>query len=148
MLCQSPQPLGVFWLALGEHLEARLLQQVVLDFAGRSARIERQRIFASCTTLGAVAIQQPLTRFNRNLLIGHGRGHVDAVSDAMRVGNDDARPVVGFRFQEGFEGVLIFRAHCDTGDINIAVGHGHESEIFFRAGLAACRKFGDCATRC
>src|SRR5215470_13982391 len=55
-----PQPLRIFRLALGEHLEARLLQQILLHLPARSARIERQRILPSLCLLRVIPIQQPL----------------------------------------------------------------------------------------
>ena len=94
---------------------------------------------------GIVAIEQPLARLDRDLLVAHGGRHVDAVRDAVRVGNDDARSVVGFRFEERLERVLVFRAHGDAGDVNIAVAHGHQPEIFLRARLAAGGELRDCS---
>ena len=97
--------------------------------------------------LRVVTIEQPLSGVHRDLLIAHGRRHVDAVSDAVRVGDDDARPVVGLRFQEGLERVLIFRAHRDAGDVDVAVGHRHHAEILLRSGLAAGGELRNCGAR-
>src|ERR1035437_6359593 len=46
-----PQPFGVFGLALEQHLEARLLQEIVLDLAAGGAAIEGQRILTGQSAL-------------------------------------------------------------------------------------------------
>src|SRR5580692_7054097 len=37
--------------------------------------------------------------------------------------------------------MLVLCAHGHTGDIDVAVAHGNEAEIFLGSGLAACGKF-------
>src|SRR5205823_5816980 len=102
------------------------------------AGIEREGIFAGSRALRVVTIEQPLTGFYGYLLIAHGGGHVDAVSDAVRVRDDDARSIVSFGFQKCFEGVFIFRAHGHAGHVDVAVGHRHHAEILLWSGLATC----------
>src|ERR1019366_2363958 len=89
----------------------------------------------------------PLAGVYRRFLVLHAGGHVDAMGDAMGVGNDEAGAVVGFGFEEGLEGVLVFGAHGDAGDIDVAVAHGHHAEIFFASGFAAGGELGDCGAR-
>src|SRR5208337_1905699 len=64
-----PQQFGVFRVTLEQHLEARLLLQIVLDFARGGAGIEYQRVFTGEGTLGIVAIEQPLTRIDGDFLV-------------------------------------------------------------------------------
>ena len=48
--------------------------------------------------------------FEGNLLITEN-DHVDAVRDAMAVGDDERRAVIRLRLQKRLQGVLVFRAH-------------------------------------
>src|ERR1035437_10523578 len=64
-----PQPLGVFGLALEQHLEARLLQEIVLDFAAGGAAIEGLGILSGESALRIITIEQPLARIDRDFLV-------------------------------------------------------------------------------
>src|SRR5579864_9479644 len=120
-----PQFLRVFRLALGQHLEARLLQQEFLDLTSRGARIENHRVLASPAAFGVVAVEQPLSGFDCDFLIGHRGCHVDAMRDAMRISDDQAGPVVGFGFEERLQRVLVFGAQGYAGHVNVAIAHRH-----------------------
>src|SRR5690349_1030272 len=78
------------------------------------------------------------------LVLQTGR-HVDAVSDAMTVSDDQRWTIVGFGFEERLERVLVFRAHRDRRDVDVTVGHGDEAKILFRGGLPAGGELGDSA---
>ena len=73
--------------------------------------------------------------------------HVDAVRDAMAVGDDQGRPGVGLGLEECLQGMLVLRAHRDAGDIDVAISHRHETEILLRAALAAGSEFRHRAAR-
>src|SRR6185312_10263865 len=56
-----PQPLGIFGLALGQHLKPGLLLHQLSYLAGRSPGIKHERILSQQRPLRVVAIEQPLT---------------------------------------------------------------------------------------
>ena len=49
-----------------------------------------------------VAIEEPLTRLYRRFLVLHRGGHIDPVSDAMAIGDDQGWPIIGLSFEKGF----------------------------------------------
>ena len=125
MLGLRPQTLGIFRLALGEHLESGLLLQKVLHFASGRARIDHEWVLSHQCSFWIIAIQQPLAGVDCKLLVGHRRRHIDTVGDAVRIGDDEAGAIVGFRFQKCLERVFVLRAHGHAGDIDVAIAHGH-----------------------
>ena len=56
----------------------------------------------------------------------------------MAVGDDERRAVVRLRFQERLQCVLVLRPHRDGRDVDVAVSHRHQAEIFLSARV--CRR--------
>src|SRR5437868_1729914 len=85
--------LGVLRLALGQHLEAVLGHQVILDLSFGSGRIQLERVFAAIGATRVKAVKQPLAGLNRQLLLSgtHARIQSNAMSDAMTISNDQGR---------------------------------------------------------
>ena len=59
------------------------------------------------------------------------------MSDAVRIGDDDGRSVVGFGFKEGLDGLHPVESHGNAGHVYITVTHGHHSQVLLADGLAA-----------
>ena len=62
--------------------------QVLLDRRFRWRGVDVQRILACAREIRIVAVEKPLAGLHGCLLILHGGGHVDAVCDAMAVGDN------------------------------------------------------------
>ena len=58
-----------------------------------------------------VPIERPITGFDRALRLGLALGHVDAVRDAGRIGQDDRRALVRFGFADGGQRLLAVGSH-------------------------------------
>ena len=69
------------------------------------------------------------------------------MSDAVAVGDNQGRPIVGLGLNERVEGLLGRRAHRDLRDVDIPVSDRHQAEILFRASLAGRRKLGHSRAR-
>ncbi len=67
--------------------------------------------------------------------------------DTGCVSDDQRRSVVSLSLAYGFEGLGLIGAHSHLCYVNIAVGCGYKTEVFFADTLARCGKFGDCADR-
>ena len=87
-----------------------------------------------------MAVEQPAAAGDGLLLLMHALSHVDAVGNAMGVGQDQGGAGEGFRLQEHPQGVLVAGSHRHAGHIGAAVGHCHQAQIFFGGGFAAARK--------
>ena len=106
-----------------------------------------QWILACARKIRIIAIEKPLAGLHRSLLILHGSRHVDAVRDAMAVGDNERRTVVGFGLEEGFERMLVLCAHRDAGHVDVAVSHRHQAKVLLRRGLAARGELRDRTAR-
>mmetsp|Transcript_65587 Transcript_65587/g.170314 ORF Transcript_65587/g.170314 Transcript_65587/m.170314 type:complete len:208 (-) Transcript_65587:1669-2292(-) len=73
--------------------------------------------------------------------------HRKALTDARRIGHDDARPGVGIGLQHGTHGLLRVHVHADRGHVNSLVRHGQPAQVLLRRPLAALRKLGHGAGR-
>ena len=110
-------------------------------------RVELQRIFSQSPAVRIVAIEKPLAGVHRCFLVLHPGRHVDAVRDAMAVSNDEGRAIERFGLQKRFQGVLILCPHRDRRDVDVSVGHRHQSEIFLRAAFSAGGELRHCGAR-
>ena len=86
---------------------------------------------------GVVAIERPVPRGDRFLLVGHRRAHIDAVGDARAVGDDHRGAPVRLGLAESLERLQRVGAHGDGGHVDIAVVDGHHAQVFLAHGLAA-----------
>ena len=67
--------------------------------------------------------------------------------DAVGIGDDDRRALVGFGFLEGLDGLRRVGAEGDAGHVDVVVVHRHEGEILLGGGFAAGGELGDRAER-
>ena len=109
----------------------------------RVGAVELQGVLSPLAAAWVVAIEKPAAGVHRQLLLGHPLGHVDAVGDAVAVGQDQRRPRIVLSLQEGPDRVLIAGAHRHRRDIDMAVGHRHQTEILLGGLLAAAGELGD-----
>ena len=61
-----------------------------------------------------VAIERPDARLDGQALLFKALAHIDAVGDAVAVGDDQGRAIIGFRFEEGAQRLLVVGAHGDA----------------------------------
>ena len=87
-------------------------------------------------------IKRPKAAIDGVLLVRHRGRHVDAVRDAMAVGQNQRRARIRFGLVERANGLRRIGAHRDLADVDVAVRDGHHSEVFLAACLAAGREFG------
>ena len=77
------------------------------------------------------------------VLLIHPEAHVDAVRNALAVGDHQRRPVVGLRLAEGLQGLLWVGAHGDLRDVDVSVGDRLQREVLLRHRLACGGELGD-----
>ena len=125
-------------------LESRFEVHEVLKRGLRHRRVERERILAERDVRRIVAEDRPVAGFDRDLLVRRAVREVAvAVGDAVRVGDDDRRAVVGFGFLHGLEHLRVLVAERDARDVNVAVLHGDLREVLLRELLARRGEFRD-----
>jgi len=77
-------------------------------------------------SLGAIAIERPVTGINRQLLLMHVLRHIDAMRDALAVSDDERRAVVRFAFDESLDRVRV------VGAMETSEGPPSPSDSLFR----------------
>ena len=92
LLCQLEQLLGMLGIGPSEHGEARLLHRDLLERHGRLAAVQLERMPLIAGQPRIVAVQRPEAGLDDVLLMGHAGRHVDALGDAVAVGQDQRRP--------------------------------------------------------
>src|SRR5437764_12589732 len=136
----AEQELRRVGVALLKHPVARLGVDVVLQGNLRVARNELERVLSFDGARRVEAVERPTARLDRELLLAHPQRHVNAVRDALAVGDDERRAVVRLRFEESLDRVRVTRAHCYLRYVDVAVLRGHHAEVFLRRRLTACRE--------
>ena len=94
-----------------------------------------------------VADQRPVPAGHRPVLLVHPLAHVDAVRDAVAVGDHQRRPVVGLRLAQRPQGLLRVGAHRHPRHVHVAVGDRLQRQVLLGHGLAGRGELGDRAER-
>src|SRR2546430_514682 len=81
-------------IALGELAIAALVVEILGERAARLLRVELERMLALGRATGVVAIERPVPGLDGELLLLHALRHVDAVGDAVGVGDHQRRTIV------------------------------------------------------
>src|SRR5690349_5124817 len=142
-LGEFQETFGFFGVALGEHGVAGFVVDEILERDAGGAAIELEAAF-----FGVEAEERPVAGIDGGLLLIDAEAQVVAVGDAVAVGDDEARAIVGFGFEEGFDAVHVAGAHGDLGDVDAAIADGHHGEVFFAGRFTAGGELGDGAARC
>jgi len=100
-LRQLEQVFGLFRIALGEHRVAGFVINVVLQRQSRRTGVQLERVPAESGEGGIVPEQRPVAGIDGRLLLIHAEGHIVAVGNAVRVGDDQRRPVPLLCFEKG-----------------------------------------------
>jgi F-type H+-transporting ATPase subunit epsilon len=82
------------------------------------------------------AEQRPVAAGGRQVLLLHAEAHVDAVRDAVAVGEDQRRPGPGLGLAERLQRLLRIGAHRHLGDIDVAIGDRLQRQVLARGALA------------
>ena len=91
--------------------------------------------------------QRPVPGVDRAILLVEALAHVDAVGDAVAVGDDQGRPVVRLSLAEGAERLLRVGAHRHAGHVDVAVGDRLQRQVLLGRGLAGRRELRHRAER-
>ena len=113
---------------------------------GRSES-SRNGFDAGVTRHRVIADQRPVPAGHGPILLVEPLAHVDAVRDAVAVGDDQRGPVVGLRLAEGRQRLLRIGAHGDARDVDAAVGDRLEGDVLLLHGLAGGRELRHGAER-
>src|SRR6266542_6444299 len=82
-----------------------------------------------------------------------GRRHTSCYRDwssdvcSSDLSDDQRWAVVGLGLQKRLERMLVARAHRHAGDVDVAVSHGDQAQVFFRGALAADGELGHSRAR-
>ena len=101
LLGEPEQPLGLGRVGVRQRAEAQLAVAVVGERHPRPRRVEQERVAAGRAHHGVVADQRPVPARDRAVLLVEPVAHVDAVRDAVAVGDHQRRAVVGLGLAEG-----------------------------------------------
>ena len=126
---------------------ADLVIGVILEGDRRARRIQLERALADASHGRIETKQRPVAAGDRQVLLLHAETHVDAVSDALAIGEDQRGTVIGLRLPKRIQRLLRIGAHRDLGHIDVAIGDGLQGEILARDPLPGRREFCDRAKR-
>ncbi len=119
-----------------ERAVAKLVVGVGLQRDVGTRGVEAERVLVDGPHHRVEAEQRPVAAGGRQVLLLHAEAHVDAVGDAVAVGENERRPRIGLGLAEGLQRMLRIGAHGDLGDIDIAVSDRLEGEILSGRPLA------------
>ncbi len=140
-LSQREQILGVLGIGPRQHGEASLLHGKFFKRLARLAAVEVERMFARPGRPRVVAVQRPEAGLHDVLLMRHRRRHVDAVGDAVAVGQDQRRPAIRLRLAERPHRLGRIAAHRDLGDVDVAVRNGQHAQVLLARRFAGGGEF-------
>ena len=128
----------------------RALQRGEAGLGGRELRDGDRRLLGVEVERRAVlgvgrreAVERPVARPHGVLHVGHRLRHVDAVGDAGRIGDDEARPGPRLGLDQRLRGLGVVGADRDLGDVDVAVGAGDRAQVLLADALARCRELRD-----
>ena len=143
LLGQGVQAFGLGRVGVRERAVAQLAARVVGQRDARPRRVEQERVAARCTQHRVVPDQRPVPAGHGAGLLVEPTSHLDAVGDAVAVGDHQRWPVVGLRLAEGAQCLLGIRPHGHPRDVHVAVGDGLQGDVLLGGGLACGSKLGD-----
>src|SRR5262245_8129706 len=104
-------------------------------------RVEHERWLAGRVAPRVEPVERPVAGVGRQPLMLEAMREVVAVRDAMAIADDERRTFVRFGLEERLHRLRILRADRDPRDVDVTVGHRHQAEILFGAGLPATANF-------
>ncbi len=84
-----------------------------------------------------------MAAFHRQMLLVQTALHVDAVGDAVAVGQNQRGAAISLGLPEGQQSLLRVGPQRDAGHIDVAVGNRLQGQILLAHRLAGRREFGD-----
>ena len=126
---------------------AQLVVGVVLERDRRPRRVQPERVLADRAHGRVEAEQRPVAAGGREVLLLHAVAQVEAVRDAVAVGEDQRGSRIGLRFAECEQRVLRVGAHRHLRDVDVAVGDRLQRQVLARHALAGGGELGDRAER-
>ena len=109
--------------------------------------VKVERVSPRAGVARVVAVEGPVAAGGRLFLVAHRGGHIDAMGDAVAVGDDQRRSGVRVCLLEGVQGLQGVGPKRDLGDIDVAVVHGDHAQVFLADGLALRGELGHRGTR-
>ena len=136
---------GVFREGAFERRVADFAVEEVFVGHRRGLRVYRERLFLA----RVVAVEYPVARVDGALHLGLRAAHaaLESVREAGRVGDDHGAAFVFLGLAQRLDELVHVGAHRDLRDVDVAVGHEHRAEVFFRDALAADAELRDRAYR-
>mmetsp|Transcript_3981 Transcript_3981/g.7754 ORF Transcript_3981/g.7754 Transcript_3981/m.7754 type:complete len:238 (-) Transcript_3981:3477-4190(-) len=104
--------------------------------------INAHRVLALQSVGWIVSIEGPVARVDGCALLLVSRGRLDAMSDAVAVGDDERGSWIRLRLEEGLDGVGVVRTHGHGGHVDVAVRHRDGAQVLLAGGFAALRELG------
>ena len=141
------QALGLGRVGVRQRSVAQLAVGVFAQRDARPRRVEQERIAAGGAHHRVVADQRPVSAGHGAVLLVEPVAHLDAVGDAVAIGDHQRWPVVGLRLAERLQRLLGIGAHRDAGDVHAAVGDRLQGEVLLGHRLAGGGELGDGAER-
>src|SRR5687767_12702342 len=88
-----------------------------------------------------------MTRCDGAALLLQPLAHVNAVCDAVSVGDDERRSIVGFRLEECLHRLCIVRAEGDARHVDMSIGKGEQGKVLLGRWLSGCCEACDSGPR-
>src|SRR5690349_12280437 len=88
LLCFAQEKFGYGRFTLLQHAIAAFGVDVVLKRNLWITRVELEGVLLLLHQARIVTVERPVTRIHRQLLLAHAFGHVDSMSDALTVSNN------------------------------------------------------------
>mmetsp|Transcript_117427 Transcript_117427/g.377185 ORF Transcript_117427/g.377185 Transcript_117427/m.377185 type:complete len:317 (-) Transcript_117427:2881-3831(-) len=127
--------------------EAVLLGQQFEEVTLHLLAVQLEGIVSAGDEFRIVAEERPIATVHGQLAVLNALGQRVALTDARRVGHDEARSRVGIGLQHRSDGLLRVHVHADGSHVHSLVGHGQAAQVLLRRLLAALRELGHGACR-
>ena len=121
LLRQREKPFGLVRIGVGEAAVAQLAVAIVGKREAGAVGIQQEWRRACGAQHRVVSNQRPVSAGHRTVLLVEAITQLEAMCDAVAVGDHDRRPVVGFGLPEGEQRLLRIGAHGDSRDVDVAV---------------------------
>ncbi len=132
---------------LRDHAEACLVPAVLFDRVSARGCVDHQRGLTALDASGIEAIQGPDAGIHREFLLVGPKPQIIAVGDAVAVGDDERGPIEALGFPDGLHRVGVLGAEGDGSDVDVAIAHRHQAQVFLVDSLARGGELGGGAQR-
>src|ERR1035437_3689219 len=143
LLSLRQQRLSRFWIGAGERPIAQLVIGIIFERDRGPGRVEPEWSFTNLAHGRIEAEKRPVSAGRRKVLLLHTEAQVEAVSDAMAIGDNERRARIGLGLAEGEQRVLRISSHRHLCNINVTVGNGLQRQVLSRYAFAGGSELRD-----